>query len=117
MGKPVLCGGQARYTQYPIVFFPQSQQAYREQTEAFLADGAIEMPEEFRRNARRFLYYQLYRTSLPMERYLQAGPRMGFVELKPFEWQELSPENSIPIRVLRDGILEGRPFLMPEDLS
>jgi hypothetical protein len=42
---------------------------------------------------------------------------MGFVELKPFGWQDLSPENSIPIRVLRDGILESRPFLMPEDLS
>jgi len=117
MGMPVLCGGQARYTQYPIVFFPGTQEAHREQVEAFLAAEQIEVPEAFRRNARRFLYYQLYCSSLPMERYLQAGPRMGFVELKPFGWQDLSPENSIPIRVLRDGILEGRPFLMPEDLS
>jgi hypothetical protein len=117
MGVPVLCGGQARYTQYPMVFFPQTAQGYREQAEAFLTAEKIELPGEFRQNARRFLYYQLYRTSLPMERYLQASPRMGFVELKQFEWQSLSPENSPTVKVLRDGILEGKPFLMPEDLS
>ena len=117
MGMPVLCGGQARFTQYPIVFFPQTPSAYREQAEAFLAAGQIEIPEAFQRNARRFLYYQLYRTSLPMERYLQASPRMGFVELKSFGWQDLTPEKSTTFQVLRDGILEGKSFLMPEDLS
>jgi hypothetical protein len=49
-----------------------------------------------------------------MDDYLQAGPRMGFVELKPLEWQALTPEESTTIRVLREGILEGKPFLMPE---
>jgi hypothetical protein len=42
---------------------------------------------------------------------------MGFVEMKAFEWQDLAPENSTTIRVLRDGILGGNPFLMPEELS
>jgi hypothetical protein len=114
MGVPVLCGGQARYTQYPMVFFPATQQDFRRQAEDFLAAQTIPLPEAYRANARRFLYYQLYRTSLPMDDYLQAGPRMGFVELKPFEWQALTPEESTTIRVLREGILEGKPFLMPE---
>ncbi len=114
MGVPVLCGGQARYTQYPMVFFPATQQDFRRQAEDFLAAETISLPEAYRVNARRFLYYQLYRTSLPMDGYLQASPRMGFVELKPFEWQALTPEESTTIRVLREGILEGKPFLMPE---
>ncbi|MGW8249994.1 MAG: hypothetical protein ACWGO1_05075, partial [Anaerolineales bacterium] len=71
-------------------------------------------PPEFRRNARRFLYYQLYRASLPLERYIQAAPRMGFVHLRPFTWEQLLPENSTTLRVLVDGITQGSPFLLPE---
>jgi hypothetical protein len=126
MGKAVLCGGKARYTQYPIVFFPDSPQAYRQQAEIFLSidpkeetPHPIEIPEEFRRNARRFLYYQLYRASLPMERYMEAGPRQGFVQLRSFTWRDLLPENSPTMQVLADGILGNRQvgeetILMPE---
>jgi hypothetical protein len=114
MGAPVLCGGKARYTQYPTVFFPQSTQAFRQEAEDLLAAENIQVPPEFQRNARRFLYYQLYRASIPLEEYLQVGPRPGFVLLQDFPWQRLSPEHSVSMRVLVEGILEGKPFLMPE---
>lgn len=117
MGRAVLCGGRARYTQYPMVFFPQSPEAFRRQAEEFLKAEAIDIPPEFQRNARRFLYYQLYRASLPMDRYLQSAQRPGFVRLREFSWEELLPQNSPTIRVLLNGILRGEPFLMPEDLS
>jgi hypothetical protein len=45
---------------------------------------------------------------------LQAAPRQGFVHLKPFSWKKLLPENSTTMRVLLDGILHGKSFLMPE---
>jgi hypothetical protein len=114
MGAPVLCGGKARYTQYPTVFFPQSQEAFRRQLEEFLEAGSISIPPEFQRNARRFLYYQLYRASIPLDEYLQTGPRPGFVLLRDFSWRQLHPDHSASMRVLVNGILQGMPFLMPE---
>ena len=115
LGKAVLCGGRARYTQYPMVYFPASQEDFCRQAEELLQAGEIEVPPEFRRNARRFLYYQLYRASLPLDRYLESAPRAGFVQLRPFSWQDLLPENSPALRVIVEGILEGAPFLLPEE--
>jgi hypothetical protein len=107
MDVPVLCGGKARYTQYPTVFFPESPQELQKTAEHFLNAEKIEVPPEFQHNARRFLYYQLYRASLPFNQYLQTGSRLGFVQLKPFSWSELLPENSTTMQVIRKGIING----------
>jgi hypothetical protein len=115
MGLPVICGGKARYTQYPTVFAPQSADEFRSRLVQFLASEKIQVPPEFQRNARRFLYYQLYRASLPLNEYLQDGPRPGFVMLRPFTWKNLLPEHSPAIRVLVEGILHNQPFLMPKE--
>ena len=72
MGAAVLCAGRARFTQYPTVFFPQTVAEVRSKMEEFLTAEKIEIPVEFQRNARRFLYYQLFRTSLPFGDFL--GP-------------------------------------------
>ncbi len=119
LGKAVLCGGKARFTQYPIVFFPPTPQAYRAQAEAFLnaAGESVPLPAEFRRNARRFLYYQLYKVSLPFDAFLEDEPRArGYVRFKPFHWSALLPENSVTMRVITAGLLEGQPFVMPEEV-
>lgn len=114
MGAPVLCGGKARYTQYPIVYFPQSAADFHRQAEEFIQADSIQPSSEFQRNARRFLYYQLYRASLPLDKFIQAAPRMGFVQLCKFSWEQLLPENSTTMRILVDGITKGEPFLLPE---
>ncbi len=106
LGAAVLCGGKARFTQYPIVFFPQTPQAYREAAERFLNADNIEVPPEFKMNARRFLYYQLYRASLSFEKYLEEGKRKGYVQMRSFSWQELLPQNSPTIQLLEKAILE-----------
>ncbi len=116
MGKPVLCGGKARYTQYPIVFFPANQEAYRKQADEFLDASSVAVPAEFQRNGRRFLYYQLYRASLSFEQYLETGQRAGFVYLKPFDIKYLLPENSPTIQTLVRGISTGSDFLQPEEV-
>ncbi len=104
-GKPVLCGGKARYTQYPMVFFPETPAAHQEMAQAFLAAEKIDVPDEFRSNARRFLYYQLFRSSLSFEPYLQDVRRKGYVQLAPFSWQDLLPENAPTLQVLVNGIV------------
>jgi hypothetical protein len=115
MGKPVVCGGKARYTQYPTVYLPKAPDEYAQKVEDMLEAGSLHIPEEFRSNARRFLYYQLFRASLPLDDYLQTGPRPGFVQLRAFSWKQLTPENSSTMRILVDGIVNQKPFLLPEN--
>jgi hypothetical protein len=115
MGSMVLCGGKARFTQYPTVEFPTTPEEYRVKAERFLAlSGRIEVPADYIENARRFLYYQIFKVSLSYEDFLESLPRPGYVRLKPFNWQQLSPEYSQTIRILVDGILHDMPFILEE---
>jgi len=114
MGAPVLSGGQARFTSYPIVFLPPTVEKFRAQVNEFLAAAKVSPPPEFKRNARRFLYYQLFRTSLPFERYLDASYYPGFTHLKDFSSEGLLPENSPTIDTILKGILDNGDFMLKE---
>jgi len=115
MGAPVLCAGKARFTQLDTVYFPDSKRAYMEKLEEFLNAETVPTLEAHRINARRFLYYQLYRTSLPFERYLKPDDVWpGFVRLKSFSWEDLLPENSQVMQVISDGLLNGEGFILPQ---
>jgi hypothetical protein len=112
MGAAVLCAGKARFTQYPTVFFPQTAEEQKKKLEEFLSADKIEVPAEFKRNARRFLYYQLYRTSLPFGDFLEPSVRTTQTRLKSFEMKELLQSESI--KVIREGLLQGGDFLLKE---
>jgi hypothetical protein len=114
MGAPVLSGGRARFTRYPIVFFPSSVEDFRAQTEEFLAAEKVTAPAEFQRYARKFLYYQLFRTSLPFEMYLDTSYHPSFTHFKDFAPSDLLPENSPVTKVILEGILENGDFLLKE---
>jgi hypothetical protein len=117
MGIPVLCAGRARYTQLPTVFFPSTPQEYLQQANSFLTTEEIAIPKEFRRNARRFLYYQLFLSSLPFSDFLeQDGIWPGFVRLKKFHPQSLTPSVSPAIKAILAGILENGDFLLDTDI-
>jgi len=110
MGKPVLCAGKARFTQYPTVFFPQTVDEQKNKMEEFLAAETIDVPPEFKHNARRFLYYQLFRTSLPFARFLEPSVRTTQTRLKSFGLDELMGAESV--KVIAEGVLEGGDFLL-----
>ncbi len=112
MGKPVLNGGRARYTQVPCVHLPDSAAVHRLLAEKFLAAERVDMPAEFIRNARRFQYYQLWRTPLPFGEFLEPHPSRGYVTIKEFPVEALAASEAL--RVIVEGILEGEEFLMPE---
>jgi hypothetical protein len=114
LGVPVLCGGKARYTQYPTVFFPQDRVEYQDVAREFLKSSHIEIPSEFKKNARRVLYWQLFRAALPLDGFISAHPTPGYVQLRKFSWGDLLIENSVTMNVLVDGILNDAPFIMPE---
>ncbi len=117
MNRAVLNGGQARYTQVRCVFLPQSAADHRRMAESFLAASEVQVPAEFSRNARRFQYYQLWRTPLPFGDFMEAHPTRGYVQLKPFALEDLHPDRSVTMRVIADGILQGTEFVMPEPAS
>ncbi len=112
LGAPVLCAGRARFTQYPTVFFPQTPAEVRRTMEAFLQAETIDVPPEFQRNARRFLYYQLFRTSLPFDDFLQPSVRTTQARLKPFDPQALLESQAI--QAILDGLLADGDFLLKE---
>ena len=112
MGAAVLCAGKARFTQYPTVFFPQSIEAYQRELEEFLGEEKIDVPADFKRNARRFLYYQLFRTSLPFGDFLEPSVRTTQTRLKSFELDALLASDAV--RAILDGILNDGDFLLKE---
>jgi len=112
MGAAVLCAGRARFTQYPTVFFPHTVAEVRSKMDEFLTAEKIEIPVEFQRNARRFLYYQLFRTSLPFGDFLEPSVRTTQTRLKSFALDKLISSDAI--KVIMDGVLNGEDFLLGE---
>jgi hypothetical protein len=115
MGKAVLSGGRARYTQYDIVYFPETPEDYRKQAEEFLATKRVlELPEDYLNNARKFMYFQQFRASLPFDDYLEEHTLPGYVRLKPFSWRQLKAENSPTMQALINGIITQQPFIFDQ---
>jgi hypothetical protein len=112
LGAAVLCAGKARFTQYPTVFFPQSVDEYRAMLEQFLTAESIIVPEDFRRHSRRFLYYQLFRTSLPFGDFLERGIMPVNARLKMFRPEKLLA--SPAIQTVTKGLLENGDFMLEE---
>jgi hypothetical protein len=116
MGIPVISAGRARYNQLPTVFFPTTALEYRQKAETFLDNDNIQVPSEFKRNARRFLFYQLYRSSLPFIDFLEEDAIWpGFVKLRSFSAQKLTPSASPAIKAILAGVLENGDFLLETD--
>lgn len=116
MGAPVLAAGKSRYSNANCVWLPASPRAWQAELNNMLAAPQIDVPEAFAHNARRFLYYQLWRSSLSFEKFLEPdGIWDGYVTLKDFAWQALLPENSSTLRTISQGILERGSFLLEED--
>jgi hypothetical protein len=112
MGAAVLCAGRARFTQYPTVFFPQTVDDVRSKMEEFLAAERIDVLPAFKRNARRFLYYQLFRTSLPFGEFLEPSVRTTQTRLKSFGLDELLESETM--KVVLEGLLKDGDFLLRE---
>ena len=115
LGTPVLSAGRARFTQYPTVYFPKTRSAYQKKLDEFLKIKKLKPVPSHRIQARRFLYYQLFRTSLSFEKYLEPdGIWRGFVKLSDFQPDDLRAENSETMRILIEGMQSGKPFLNKE---
>ncbi len=116
MGAMVLSAGRSRFSQAETVLLPGSREEYLQQFEAFLAAPVVQAPPHYSRNARRFLYYQLYYSSLPFDTYLEEdGIWQGYVRMKDFEWQQLLPENSPALHAIAEGLAGFGNFMLKEE--
>ncbi len=116
LGATVLSAGKARFTASNVVHFPADRKAYDQTLQDFLNAESLSAPPEHKINARRFLYYQLYRSSLVFDAFLeQDNYWQGYVMLKDFDWQSLLPENSPAIQTFLDGMLANGNFMLKED--
>ncbi len=111
LGKLVLTAAKSRYTQIPTTHYPHSRAEYLEKLDELLVSDTLTVPTEFTRNARRFLYKQLFMSSLPFEKFLDQDKFWkGYVTLKPVEMVDLVPENNETIHTINEAILHGKPF-------
>jgi hypothetical protein len=116
LGTAVLSAGKARFTASEVAWLPQTKAAYQAKLDSLLDAETVEAPPHFKHNARRFLYWQLYRSSLSFEDFLKPdGVWAGYVTLKEFPWQALLPENSVTLQTIHDGILHSGDFMLKED--
>jgi len=116
LGAAVLSAGKARFTASKVAWLPETKAAYQAKLDSLLDAETVEVPAHFKHNARRFLYWQLYRSSLSFEDFLKPdGVWAGYVTLKEFPWQALLPENSATLQTIHDGILHGGDFMLKED--
>jgi hypothetical protein len=113
MGKAVVCGGKARFTPFDTAYQPASKEAFREQVERLLSSETVDVPGRFRVNARRFMYYQLFRASLSFADYLEEDRRnAGYVRLKEIPWETFRPSHSPTLETIVGGIAEGKRFVV-----
>jgi len=115
LGMPVLCAGKARYTQYPTVFYPEKLRDYEELLDSFLKSTAIEVPLEFLEFARKFLFFQLFRTSIPFGEFLTDHTTPGYVQLKDTTLGKLKPGGSRVVDTIVKGILDEGDFIIETD--
>jgi hypothetical protein len=116
MGTTVLCGGKARYTQYPTVILPKNAKEFIQKAKNLLEAKTISSPVTNQQNARRFLYFQLFQTNLSFSSLLEPDPEWrGYVHLKKFPEEMLDPNLNPVFKVLSNGILNGQPFLIEDN--
>ncbi len=110
LGVPALCSGKARFTQYETVFFPTSVEEQRRTIQEFLDAESIQMPREHILNARRFLYFQLFKSSLPFGDFLRPSVRATQTRLTSFDLGTLL--NASSMRTITSGVLDGKDFVL-----
>lgn len=110
MGATVLCAGKARFTQIPTVFYPASKAEYEHELDLYLSGAVPTPPAEFMINARKFLYFQLFRSSLPFEEFLVTGVRPTHAKIKWFQPNKLI--KSITMQTIYKGLFEDGDFLL-----
>lgn len=112
LGAPVVCAGRARYGAVASAYFPASATEYEKRVDSLLREPSPRAPSEFRSVARKFLYYELFKASLDLSRFMVSDNRHpGHVLYRPFAPSLIGESEELDI--VGSGILEGAQFAYP----
>jgi len=118
LGKPVLCGGAARYTPFGIGVTPTTIAEFSETARRLLAGDIGGANADGKARARRFLYFQDFRASIPFDAWLAEDPRRpGEVLIRDVPLASLDPSASDALGRLHGGILDGTSFSSTGDFE
>ena len=63
-----------------------------------------------------FMYYQFFHTALSFDPFIEPDETWkGYVKIRRFPVEALDPANDLNLKVIRDGILTGSPFVLPDE--
>lgn len=112
LGTPALCAGRARFTQIEAAYVPPDREAYWHRLREFLTAAELDVPAAQVKNARAFLYYELFQSSLDLGEFLVPDPGLqGMVRFSDFRPARLVEAEAC--QVIRQGILDGKAFVLP----
>jgi hypothetical protein len=115
LGKPVLCAAKSRFTEHKTVIYPESNQEYFNTLNQLLQFPNIDV-NDYSINAKRLLFFQIYKYSLPFSEYLYPlNDIPGHVGLSEFPIIRLKYENSILAKIIVDGIIHGKEFILSDE--
>ena len=109
LGTLVVSGGRTRYSQEAVTHAPASRKAYRILIESFLKGDVPPVSKAWQHRARRFMYYSLFRASLDLSAFVEPLAQYDYA-VKPILAQALHPDRSPEMRIIYDGIINGKPF-------
>ena len=115
LGRLAVCAGWAWYSDYPVVYSPETSDQYVKQVGELLAAESVELPEEFRKTARSLVYHQNFRVSIPFDRQLEAHILPGFARIKEFDISQLNDKDDPAIKSLVTGIRNNLPVIRIEE--
>ncbi len=114
MGAAVISGGQSRYTQVPITYFPQSVEEFHQLVQKMLSEDDWQVPPKFQQTARKFMYYQFFHTALSFGEFIEPDPIWnGYVALKSFSNKDLNSIRNTSLKIIEEGIRNRKPFVIP----
>lgn len=109
LGKPVIAAGQTRYDRENMIHKVASPEAYLNLVQHFLRSGVPPVPAEWQQQARRFMYYSLFKTSLDLSPFTEQAYLYNYT-LKSFEAEALHPDRSPIMKTICSGITNNTPF-------
>lgn len=111
MGKTVLPGGWTRYRNANACLDAKSYADYIEKFQGLLEfKGDLPLQPELVANARRYYYFSQFRAVVDISGFIKHLENIEYT-LKPFPLATLNPAYSNDMRVIVDGILQGKEFI------
>jgi hypothetical protein len=113
MGSFVLPGGKTRYRHAKVCYRTASRDDYTATLESLLSDsGFVIPPQEWVSNARRFLYFSIFYSSLDLSEFMDSNKHPKYY-VTSFEAEKLRGEHNESMKTICDGIVKGKPFYLP----